>query len=137
MVLGLDLPEMARIAGISVFARAYFNKHTYFYPKRRPLSQRAQYHDPEPRLLARRTVIEPANAAEARSVVRVDAVVEDFLTDKGKGKGGESGNYREDASRELDRFVDFLVEHEDSPTSFNELDSGHLREYARHLTRQG
>jgi integrase len=71
------------------------------------------------------------------SVIRIDAVIEDFLTDKGKGKGGESGNYREDASRELGRFVDFLVEHEDSPTTFEELDSGHLREYARHLTRQG
>ena len=69
-------------------------------------------------------------------MVSIDAVIEDFLTDKGKGKGGESGNYREDATRELDRFVDFLIEHEDSPTTFGELDSGHLREYARHLTRQ-
>jgi integrase len=70
-------------------------------------------------------------------VVRIDAVIEDFLTDKGKGQGGESGNYREDASRELDRFVDFLADHEDGPTTFDGLDSGHLREYARHLTRQG
>ena len=70
-------------------------------------------------------------------MVSIDAVIEDFLTDKGKGQGGESGNYREDASRELDRFVDFLTGHEDSPTSFDELDSGHLREYARYLTRQG
>ena len=71
------------------------------------------------------------NAPEVRSVVRINAVVEDFLTDKSKGKRGESGNYREDASRELDRFVDFLVNHEDSPTTFEELDSGHLHEYAR------
>ena len=82
-------------------------------------------------------MLEPANALEARSVVLIDAVIEDFLTDKGKGQRGESGNYREDASRELDRFVDFLAKHEDSPTSFDELDSGYLREYARHLTRQG
>ncbi len=82
-------------------------------------------------------MLEPANATEARSVVRIDAVTEDFLTDKGKGQGGESGNYRQDAGRELDRFVKFLVKHEDSPTTFDELDSGHLREYARHLTRQG
>jgi integrase len=82
-------------------------------------------------------VLEPANATEARSVVRIDAVTEDFLTDKGKGQGGESGNYRQDAGRELDRFVEFLTGHEDSPTTFDELDSGHLREYARHLTRQG
>ena len=70
-------------------------------------------------------------------MVRIEAVVEDFLTDKGKGQRGESGNYRQDAGRELDRFVDFLIEHEDSPTTFDELDSGHLREYARHLARQG
>jgi len=70
-------------------------------------------------------------------VVSIEAVVEDFLTDKGKGRRGESGNYRQDAGRELDRFVDFLIEHEDSPTTFDGLDSGHLREYARHLARQG
>jgi site-specific recombinase XerD len=70
-------------------------------------------------------------------VVRVDAVVEDFLTNKGKGRRGESGNYRQDAGRELGRFVDFLADHEDIVTTFEELDSGHLREYARHLARQG
>ena len=31
------------------------------------------------------------NVTEARSVVRIEAVVEDFLTDKGKGQRGESG----------------------------------------------
>ena len=70
-------------------------------------------------------------------MVRIDAVVEDFLTDKGKGQRGESGNYRQDAGRELDRFADFLAGHEDVPTTFEELGSGHLREYARHLARQG
>ena len=70
-------------------------------------------------------------------MVRIEAVVEDFLTDKGKGQRGESGNYRQDAGRELDRFVDFLADHEDIVTTFEELDSGHLREYARHLARQG
>ena len=69
-------------------------------------------------------------------MVRIEAVVEDFLTDKGKGQRGESGNYRQDAGRELDRFVDFLAGHEDVPTTFEELGSGHLREYARHLARQ-
>ena len=70
-------------------------------------------------------------------MVRIEAVVEDFLTDKGKGQSGESGNYRQDAGRELGRFVDFLADHEDFVTAFEELDSGHLREYARHLARQG
>ncbi len=74
---------------------------------------------------------------EARSVVRIEAVVEDFLTDKGKGQRGESGNYRQDAGRELGRFVDFLADHEDTVTTFEELNAGHLREYARYLARQG
>ena len=80
--------------------------------------------------------ISPINVLEVRSVVQIDVVVEDFLTDKGKGQRGESGNYRQDASRELDRFVDFLAKHEDILTSFDELDSGHLREYARYLACQ-
>ena len=70
-------------------------------------------------------------------MVRIKAVVEDFLTDKGKGQRGESGNYRQDAGRELDRFVDFLVGHEDAVKTFENLESGHLREYARYLARQG
>ena len=74
---------------------------------------------------------------EACSVVRIGAVIEDFLTDKGKGQRGESGNYRQDAGRELGRFVDFIAEHEDAVKTFEDLNSGHLREYARYLTRQG
>ncbi|WP_049903802.1 tyrosine-type recombinase/integrase [Halococcus agarilyticus] len=70
-------------------------------------------------------------------MVRIEAVVEDFLTDKGKGQRGESGNYRQDAGRELARFADFLADHEDTVTTFEDLDSGHLREYARYLARQG
>ena len=70
-------------------------------------------------------------------MVRIDTVTEDFLTDKGKGQGGKSGNYRSDANRELDRFVAFLAQHEDAVTTFEELESAHLRKYARHLTRQG
>jgi hypothetical protein len=71
------------------------------------------------------------------SIVRIDVVTEDFLTDKGKDQGGKSGNYRSDANRELDRFVKFLAQHEDSVMTFEKLKSGHLREYARHLIRQG
>jgi hypothetical protein len=37
-------------------------------------------------------VISVTNATEVRSVVRIEAAVEDFLTDKGKGQRGESGN---------------------------------------------
>ena len=70
-------------------------------------------------------------------MVRIEAVVEDFLTDKGKGQRGASGNYRRDAGRELGRFVDFLTNHEKPVETFERLDSGYLREYARHLARQG
>ncbi len=70
-------------------------------------------------------------------MVQIKTVIEDFLTDKGKGQRGESGNYRQDASRELGRFVDFLADHEDGVVTFDELNSTHLREYARHLARQG
>ena len=57
-------------------------------------------------------------------MVRIEAIVEDFLTDKGKGQRGESGNYRQDAGRELDRFTDFLADHEDAVKTVEELDSG-------------
>ena len=70
-------------------------------------------------------------------MVRIEGVTEDFLTDKGKVQGGKSGNYRSDANRELDRFTEFVFQHEDAVITFEELESGHLREYARHLTRQG
>ena len=78
-----------------------------------------------------------STTTEARSVVRIEAVVEDFLTDKGKGPARRKRELPQDAGRELGRFVDFLADHEDIVTTFEELDSGHLREYARHLARQG
>ena len=104
---------------------------------RRPPGERVRWQHREPGLLGSGTAITPANATAVRSVVRINAVVEDFLTDKRKGQRGESGNYRRDAGRELGRFVEFLADHEDAVETFEELDSGHLREYARHLARQG
>jgi len=64
-------------------------------------------------------------------------VVEDYLTDKGKGPEGKSGTYRRDAKRELDRFCTFLEEERPrSPTVFEELTVRDLRQYARHLATQ-
>lgn len=40
------------------------------------------------------------------------------------------------ANKELNRLVKFLAQHEDAVTTFEELEPGHLRKYARHLTRQ-
>lgn len=34
---------------------------------------------------------------------------ERYLQDKGKGRGGEGGNYRRIAARELDRFVEWAA----------------------------
>jgi integrase len=65
-------------------------------------------------------------------------VVEDYLTDQGKGPEGKSGTYRRDASRELDRFIDFLEDDDSSSdVTFVELDVRDLREYARYLGKQG
>ena len=55
---------------------------------------------------------------------------------QGEGQGGKSGNHRSDANRELGRFVEFLAQHEDAVTMFEELESGHLHEYA-HSSRAG
>ena len=99
--------------------------------------KRVRWHDLEPGLFGPKPANHLTNLLEVHSVVRINAVVEDFLTDKGKGQRGESGNYRRDAGRELGRFVDFLADHEDAVETFEEVDSGHLREYARHLARQG
>lgn len=58
-------------------------------------------------------------------------VIDAFLRDKGKGKAGESGNYRSAAARELDRFVSWLRDEElgQEPT-FSALDERTFRRYA-------
>jgi hypothetical protein len=63
---------------------------------------------------------------------------EAFLHDKGKGEAGESGNYRSDARRELNRFITWLHKKdlEREPT-FADLDERTFRRYARHLVGLG
>ena len=70
-----------------------------------------------------------------------------YLQDKGKGRGGEGGNYRRNAARELDRFAEWAagergdedwtgITHKDAdrdPT-FEDLEERVFREYARHLS---
>ena len=71
---------------------------------------------------------------------------ERYLQDKGKGRGGEGGNYRRNAARELDRFAKWaagecgdgdwtgIVPDEiDREPAFDDLDERIFREYARHL----
>ena len=70
-----------------------------------------------------------------------------YLQDKGKGRGGEGGNYRRNAARELERFVEWAAgergdedwtgitpEDVDRDPTFGDLDERVFREYARHLS---
>jgi len=72
---------------------------------------------------------------------------ERYLLDKGKGRGGEGGNYRRNAARELDRFAEWaagkrgnedwtgiIPADADRDPTFADLDERVFREYARHLT---
>jgi integrase len=70
-----------------------------------------------------------------------------YLQDKGKGRGGEGGNYRRNAARELDRFAEWAAgergdddwtgitpEGADRDPTFTDLDERVFREYARQLS---
>lgn len=75
---------------------------------------------------------------ERGAAVPLVDVLEDYLSDKGKGRDGESGQYRRHAEREVNRLIEFLAEDRSSSSvTFEELSVGDLREYARYLARQG
>ena len=69
-----------------------------------------------------------------------------YLQDKGKGRGGDGGNYRRNAARELERFAEWAAgdrgrdewtgiapENSNREPTFEDLDERVFREYARHL----
>ena len=71
---------------------------------------------------------------------------ERYLQDKGKGRGGDGGNYRRNAARELERFAEWAAgdrgrddwtgvvpDGVDREPAFEDLDERIFREYARHL----
>jgi len=71
---------------------------------------------------------------------------ERYLQDKGKGRGGDGGNYRRNAARELERFAEWAAgdrgddgwtgivpDDIDRDPTFEDLDERVFREYARHL----
>ncbi|WP_283402478.1 phage integrase SAM-like domain-containing protein [Halorubrum sp. DM2] len=71
---------------------------------------------------------------------------ERYLQDKGKGRGGDGGNYRRNAARELERFAEWAAgdrgrddwpgivpDDADREPTFGDLDERVFREYARHL----
>jgi integrase len=76
----------------------------------------------------------------------LDDSFERYLQDKGKGRGGDGGNYRRNAARELQRFTEWAAgdrgnddwtgivpDNADSQPTFEHLDERVFREYARHL----
>jgi len=77
----------------------------------------------------------------------LDDSFERYLQDKGKGRGGDGGNYRRNAARELERFAEWAAgdrgrddwtgivpDDVDREPTFEDLDERVFREYARHLT---
>jgi len=69
-----------------------------------------------------------------------------YLQDKGKGRGGDGGNYRRNAARELDWFAEWAAggrgndgwtgivpDDANRDPTFGDLDERVFREYARHL----
>jgi integrase len=81
-----------------------------------------------------------------RSTPLVDSF-ERYLRDKGKGRRGNSGNYRRNAARELERFAEWTVGNRgsddwtgivtdavDRDPTFEDLAECVFRRYARHLT---
>ena len=76
----------------------------------------------------------------------LDDSFERYLQDKGKGRGGDGGNYRRNAARELERFAEWAAgdrgddwtgvvpDDVDREPTFEDLNERVFREYARHLT---
>ena len=84
--------------------------------------------------------------AQERAARPLRSSFERYLQDKGKGRGGEGGNYRRNAARELERFVEWAAgkrgdedwtgivpEDIDREPVFGDLDERVFREYARQL----
>ncbi len=86
------------------------------------------------------------NSSSTRdSSARLVHSFERYLQDKGKGRGGKGGNYRRNASRELERFGEWaagdrgsdewtgIASDVDREPLFEDLNERVFREYARHL----
>lgn len=89
---------------------------------------------------------ESVSMADRAMSTTLDETFERYLQDKGKGRGGEGGNYRRNAARELNRFYEWATgdwgsdswtgitsDDIDHDPAFADLDERAFREYARHL----
>jgi integrase len=73
----------------------------------------------------------PGNSARR---TRFQRARDDFLLDKSKGE--DSGTYRRNAEREINRFRDWHTDEHNELSTFDAIDGRTMRQYARHLTRQ-
>jgi integrase len=82
--------------------------------------------------------------AERSQTAPLTRTFERYLQDKGKGRGGDGGNYRRNAARELERFAEWAggdrggdwigIATDDREPTFADLDERVFRAYARHLS---
>lgn len=62
------------------------------------------------------------------------APLQDFLADKGKGRDRQSGTYRRNLERDVERFSDWFEDRHGHRPTFGDLSDLHFRRYARALT---
>jgi len=87
------------------------------------------------------------SSTERTPLTSLSESFERYLQDKGKGRGGDGGNYRRNAARELERFAEWAAgdrgdddwtgivpDDVDRKPTFDDLDERVFREYARHLS---
>jgi integrase len=90
--------------------------------------------------------MQPATSATQVYSISLADSFERYLQDKGKGRGGESGNYRRNAARELERFAQWAAgdrgrsdwtgivpDDVDRDPTLEDLDERVFRAYARYL----
>jgi len=88
----------------------------------------------------------PENTSGERTGRSLADSFDRYLQDKGKGRGGDSRNYRRNAAREIERFAEWAVgdrgreewtgtvsDDSNREPTFDDLDERVFREYARHL----
>jgi integrase len=84
--------------------------------------------------------------SQQTSPTALETTLTRYLQDKGKGRGGDSGHYRRNSAREIERFIDWAAGNSgpsdwtgivpadvDRKPAFTDLDENVFREYARHL----
>jgi len=90
------------------------------------------------------------SSTERTPLTSLSESFERYLQDKGKSRGGDGGNYRRNAARELERFAEWAAgdrgdddwtgivpDDVDRKPTFDDLDERVFREYARHLSEIG